>query len=180
MARLKVTKTFERGGDTYEEGKTYIVGDEMAEWAEEKGYGSRPTEKTKGETPKLQVPQSENVWKKLKRRAKSGSDKPPDWNPKKGDWLLGTVNRTGEGENNRFAAIEVSEKAVRAKRRTGEDKHEGVTVEVRSEVLLWEVKDLSDLFDKIRAGSKIAVQYTGEIKTSEGHRAKLYDYAVEQ
>ncbi|KXA90162.1 hypothetical protein AKJ61_01335 [candidate division MSBL1 archaeon SCGC-AAA259B11] len=48
------------------------------------------------------------------------------------------------------------------------------------EVLLWEVKDLSDFFDKIRAGSKIAIQYTRKVKTSDGHEAKLYDHAIEE
>ncbi|KXA98247.1 hypothetical protein AKJ37_00850 [candidate division MSBL1 archaeon SCGC-AAA259I09] len=131
------------------------------------------------EIPKLKVPEQENIWEKLKKKAKSSSDKPPDWDPEKGDWLLGTVKRTGEGENNRFAAVRVSKDSVRAKRKTGEGEYENVTVQPGEEILLWEVKDLSDFFDKSRAGLKIAVQYTGEVKTSDGHKAKLYDHAVE-
>ncbi|KXB07095.1 hypothetical protein AKJ52_00930 [candidate division MSBL1 archaeon SCGC-AAA382C18] len=179
MPQLKVTETFERGGDTYEKGKTYVVAEETAEWAEMRGYGLRPgNEPEKEEIPKLEAPGPENVWAVLKRKAESGGDKPPNWNPEKGDWLFGTVKKTGEGKNGRFAVVEVAEEPVKAKQKLEESGYEEEAVQPGDEVLLWEVKDLNDFFDRIRGGSKAAVQYTGKAKTSKGHVAKLFNRAV--
>ncbi|KXB02222.1 hypothetical protein AKJ45_02110 [candidate division MSBL1 archaeon SCGC-AAA261F19] len=160
MPKLRVTKAFEHRGDRYEKGKTYVAPEGLARMAEDRGYGevvdkgaeerNLPKLELEEETPNPETTRGRvleagpsgpgDVWEKLKRRAKAERSKPPDWHPEKGDWLLGTVERTGEGTESRFAVVKVAKAPVRARQKLGEDEYREETVAPGNRVLLWEVR----------------------------------------
>jgi len=187
MVEIEVHKTFKAGGETYEEGETYEVPQELADKAEAGGYA---TEKLEEETPELEPVEEEegeeleiepgegDIWDRLDKEAKTQREKPPNWNPEAGDRLHGTVTSTGQGPNSRFAEIEVAKNPVKARQKVGEEEYEEQTVQPGDNVLLWESTTLEDFFDQVKAGMKIAVHYEGKQKTSSGQKAKMFDTAM--
>jgi len=126
-------------------------------------------------------PEKESPYARLMEKARAGGPTPPHWDPEIDDWLLGKVVSTGEGKNNRFAEVEVAEHSVKAREKTGEDEYKVTTVEPGESVLLWCSKVLEDLFDQLKAGMRVAVQFIGTQKSSRGgNPVKLYDYAFEE
>jgi len=126
----------------------------------------------KPEVEDLGTTEEGGKWDSLKERAKSQTNKPPNWHPKVDDWLLGSVVSTGTGTNSRFAEVEIQE-SVRAKEKSGEDEYEIKTVEPGETVLLWESTTLKDLFDQLTAGMDLAVQYVGKQTTRSGQKRKF-------
>jgi len=127
-------------------------------------------------------PEKESPYARLREKAKAGaSTTPGHWDPELDDWLDGKVVATGEGKNNRFAEVEVAEHSVKAREKTGKGEYEATTVEPGESVLLWCSKVLEDLFDQLKAGMRISVQFIGTQKTKRGgNPVKLYDYAFEE
>jgi len=133
-----------------------------------------------GTVEKIGEEKPKSPYAKLMERASSGGPTPPHWDPEINDWLLGKVVSMGEGKNNRFAEVEVAERPVKAREKAGDD-YEVVTVEPGEPVLLWCSKVLEDLFDQLKAGMRVAVQFIGTQKSSRGgNPVKLYDYAFEE
>lgn len=138
------------------------------------------------EEPKVEEPEPEDKWSGLKSKAKSASEEtPPHWNPKEGDWLMGTVVSTGTGTNNRFVEVKLAEGEAQGRKKAGLDEdeepiYESCRVKEGESVLLWEATVLEDLFDQVKAGKDLAVQFTGTKQTrSGGNPTKLYDWSIE-
>jgi len=192
MVEIEVHETFKAGGETYEEGKTYEVNQELADKVESAGYASEKIGKKAEELPEIEIEEEEegeevqiepgegDVWDQLDKEAKTQREKPPNWNPETGDKLHGTVISTGQGPNSRFVEVEVAKNSVKARQKVGEEEYEEQTVQPGDNVLLWESTTLEDFFDQVKAGMKIAVHYEGKQKTSSGQKAKMFDTAMRE
>lgn len=129
----------------------------------------------------------ESEVERMKRKAKEETPTPPHWNPSTEDWLIGKVVSTGQGKKqgeNRFAEVEVREGPVDAKKKVGKDdkgqnKYETIEANVGDTVLLWERKTLEDMFDQLKAGMKLAVQFTGTKDSGKGNPTMLFDWHIE-
>jgi len=196
MVKIEVEKDFKYEGKRYEKGKTYDVPERTAHKAVGMGYAIEQfidedespeisdTKELEGE-PKIEEPEPEDKWSKLKSRAKTAAgDTPPHWDPEEEDWLVGTVIGTGTGANNRFVEVKVAEGPVGGRRKAGLDEdeepvYEDCEVDEGNSVLLWESTVLEDFFDQVKAGKDIAVQFTGTKQTRKGGSpTKLYDWGI--
>jgi len=199
MVEIEVHETFKAGGETYEEGKTYEVNQELADKAESAGYASEKIGKKAEELPEIEIEEEEegeeleiepgegDVWDEMEKKLDTEPETPPKWNPKRADVesgnlkpedvpdLKGVVRNIGKSSPpNRtpFASVETLD---------------------GNERTLWCHKTLRNLFLKnpeqedpekyeynVKVGDKVAVRYTGYVKSGGGrgylnYRWELYD-----